>query len=442
MAKLTKVQTGQNVTVVFNEQKYTKRIADKEERQNFILKLSEIQEKLEKTSNNKVIEKLFNTVLNMFTSTSSNIEKNIKNKQIKQKSIKKKLKTLDKSETKEVKKNQAKEKIYNIGVLKKITEEGIKEEYEQLVITNNGIALKEFESIPMPKLLVDKIQEFTKRKVSIQFLINFWYKCLQNPNHVARTKLFDYLLGQNIIITKSGNFVTYRMVKDCNARGIKLDGYFTDAHTHTMKYWPKSVCFIPRSECDEDGSNDCSKGLHTGNPKFIGINIEKSSKEGLGDGYSSVTYSPNEEFGYNGGYGTGYSKPDLKFDKSFGNVPIICIVNPANVVSVPDSDTRKMRSCEFYFVKTTTVKEVIALEAGDYLLFDEDYEKIEIDRIKDKIKEQGLEKYIAADSYRSSDVTKLRNKLENKLISLKVNDVISPDLSLEQIKIIVKHRLK
>jgi uncharacterized protein YtpQ (UPF0354 family) len=83
MAKLTKVQTGQNVTVIFNEQKYTKRIADKEERQNFILKLSEIQEKLEKTSNNKVIEKLFNTVLNMFTSTSSNIEKNIKNEQIK-----------------------------------------------------------------------------------------------------------------------------------------------------------------------------------------------------------------------------------------------------------------------------------------------------------------------------------------------------------------------
>jgi hypothetical protein len=442
MVKLTKVQTGQNVTVTFNEQKYTKRIVDKEERQNFILKLSEIQEKLEKTSNNKVIEKLFNTVLNMFTSTSSNIEKNIKNEQIKQKSIKKKLKTLDKSETKEVKKNQAKEKIYNIGVLKKITEEGIKEEYEQLVITNDGIALKEFESIPMPKLLVDKIQEFTKRKVSIQFLINFWYKCLQNPNHVARTKLFDYLLGQNIIITKSGNFVTYRMVKNCNAIGVKLDGYFTDAHTHTMKYWPKSVCLIPRSECDEDGSRDCSKGLHTGNPRFIGINIEKSNKEELGNGYKTVTYSPNEEFGYNEGYGTGYDKPKLKFDESFGNVPIICIVNPANVVSVPDSDTRKMRSCEFYFVKTTTVEEVIALEAGDYLLFDEDYEKIEIDRIKDKIKEQGLEKYIAADSYRSSDITKLRNKLENKLISLKVNDVISPDLSLEQIKTIIKHRLK
>jgi hypothetical protein len=442
MAKLTKVQTGQNVTVTFNEQKYTKRIADKEERQNFILKLSEIQEKLEKTSNNKVIEKLFNTVLNMFTSTTSNIEKNIKNEQIKQKSIKKKLKTLDKSEIKEVKKNQAKEKIYNIGALKKITEEGIKEEYEQLVITNNGIALKEFESIPMPKLLVDKIQEFTKRKVSIQFLINFWYKCLQNPNHVARTKLFDYLLGQNIIITKSGNFVTYRMVKDCDSKGVKLNGYFTDDRTHTMRYWPKSVCFIPRNECDEDGSKDCSRGLHTGNPKFIGINIEKSSKEGLGDGYKTVTYSPNEEFGYNGGYGTGYDKPELKFDESFGNVPIICIVNPANVVSVPNSDTRKMRSCEFYFVKTTTVEEVIALEAGDYLLFDEDYEKIEIDRIKDKIKEQGLEKYIAADSYRSSDITKLRNKLENKLISFKNNDVISPDLSLEQIKIIVKHRLK
>lgn len=101
-----------------------------------------------------------------------------------------------------------------------------------------------------------------------------------------------------------------------------------------------------------------------------------------------------------------------------------------------------MRSCEFYFVKTTTVEEVIALEVGDYLIFDDDYEKIEIERLRSQIKEQGLQKYIEAPVYRESDLGKLRKKLDSTLIKLKGNDHIAADLNLNQIKLLVKNRIK
>lgn len=450
---IKKTAVGQNITLIIDDYvndpvKYTKRVSDKDERLAFISKIDSLKESIEKAKSDKVGNKHIDTLINMFTSVTKEVEKKEEVKKVEEKAVKKRIDKINKSELKGEKTEKKREKLYNIGVLKSISKNTVKEELDLLIVTKEGMVLKGFESIPMPKLLVAKIEEFSKRGVSIKFLINFWYKCLANPNHIARTKLFDYLVGQNIIITESGNIVTYRMVKDVNKDGSKLDGYYTDAHTHTMRYYPKTVCFIPRSECDEDGSKDCSKGLHTGNPKFIGINVEKSDKNGLGDGYNSgVTYEASKESGYSAGYGTGYNTPkpapkEVKFDHSFGNVPIICIVNPSNVVSVPNSDTRKMRSCEFYFVKVTTVEEVIALEAGDYLLFDEDYEKIEIETLKDTIKEQGLTKYINNDAYRPSDLTKLKNKLEGQLIKLKVNDSVSKDLSLEQIKLLVNNRIK
>lgn len=450
---IKKIAVGQNITLTIDDYvnepiRYTKRITDKEERLAFVEKINSLKGSIEKAKSDKVGNKHIDILINMFTSVTKEIEKKEEVKKVEKKAIKKKIEKINKIESKEAKVIKKKEKLYNIGVLKTISKNTVKEELNLLEVTKDGMVLKGFESIPMPKLLVEKIKEFSKRGVSIKFLINFWYKCLANPNHIARTKLFDYLVGQNIIITESGNFVTYRMVKDANSNGNKLDGYYTDAHTRTMRYYPKTVCSIPRSKCDEDGSRDCSKGLHTGNPKFIGIDVKKSDKNGLGDGYNTgVTYEASKESGYSAGYGTGYDRPapapkEIKFDHSFGNVPIICMVNPSNVVSVPDSDTRKMRSCEFYFVKTTTVEEVIALEAGDYLLFDEDYEKIEIETLKATIKEQGLTKYIDNDAYRPSDLTKLKNKLEGQLIKLKVNDSVSKDLSLEQIKLLVNNRIK
>lgn len=441
---------GQNVTVIIEDEigsinKYTKTIKDKEVRTKLIDNITSIIDKISNSKSEKVIKKEVDILINIFTSKEQAIKKIEEVKEVKQKAIEKKVKKLDKNSNIEYKKELAKVKTYNIGVIDKVSRAISKKESEVLVVHNNNLVLKGFESIPMPKLLVSKIEEFASRGVSIQFLINFWYKCLANPNHVARTKLFDYLVGQNIIITSSGNFVTYRMVKDCNRSGDKLDGYFTDAHTYTMRYIPGTICAIPRSECDEDGSRDCSRGLHTGNPKFIGIHVEKSDIAGLGDGYKEITYSPSQYDGYDAGYGTGYSKPverKQSFSTDFGNVPIICIVNPSNVVSIPDSDTRKMRSCEFYFVKTTTVEEVIALEAGDYLLFDRDYEDLDIQNLKKIIKEQGLTNYIEKDNYRDSDLTKLKSKLQGQLIKLKVNDNVSKDLSLDQVKQLVKNRIQ
>lgn len=315
-----------------------------------------------KTYNKSPSEYRFDKIRGFFKDKKAELEVEIKGKQ---KVVKKKIREV---------------KIEKAKAVKRVRK--VVEKLPSILMEKGGeVYLKEFPQVSMPPLLVQRFIELYQGKEEVDSLINFWYLCLLNPNPIARTKLFDYISRQNMLITPAGYFVTYRMVKNCDKKRNPLsDGIFTDAHTGTMTYKEGTVASIPRSECDEDGSKDCSRGLHTGTAKFIGIEV--------GEGYDKGVKIVKEKKADN--YGTGYSgynsSPDTtteqKFDNQFGNQAIICLVNPAHVVSVPDSDTRKMRSCEFYFAKLTTAEEVVAMEKSQYLVYEHAYRAYELEDVK------------------------------------------------------------
>lgn len=423
---------GNNLNLVINEQKYSKRVT-KEEGEAILKKIA--------LYNKKNSDKLEQDIIALMTSIA-----NVKAKQeVAKKSLEKKIE----KETKNVDKVKIKEKLKIAKSLlvfaKNNTSSEMEEEISNLVISK-GIALKGFEKVPMPDLLVERFRTFIENKVSIKPLLNFWALCLANPNHIARIKLFDYLVKHGLMITSSGYFVTYRMVKTTDK---------TDVYTHAYDGEPRlyykvgEVATLNReTECDEDEGRDCSKGIHFGSPAFIGITTTKTDERG--DGYNAGERQITKKV-EGATYGTGYSAPKVitttiteKFDESFGNQATIWLLNPMHVVSVPNSDTRKLRSCEGYFVKTTTVEEVKNMVASDYLLFDQDYNKIELKDIKSLIDKNGLKTYIEKDSYALNALTTLRKKLGDLELTTGKNkqDTLSKDLSLEQIKIIVKSRLE
>lgn len=281
-----------------------------------------------------------------------------------------------------------------------------------VVFTDNSIVLKGFEKIPMPDLLVDTLLKMMQKDLDIKPLLNFWSLCLLNPNEIARTRLFEYLSRHKFIITPSGYFVTYRMVKKTTNPGI-----FTDAHTGKFKIEIGKAVSIPREECDEDGSNDCSKGLHVGSPDFIGI--EK------GDGYGNTS---------TGQIGTGYTA--YQSHSMYGDQPIIAFVNPMHVVSIPDSETRKLRCCEYYPFKLTTPQEVISIEDSNYFIFENDYKKLELEQLMSMIDKSKLKLY-----ENTASGKKLKD-LEKAIENLKVgSDRISKSLSLAEVKNILSERL-
>lgn len=308
--------------------------------------------------------------------------------------------------------------------------------------TNKGeYFLHGYPSVKMPELLVERFVDYTILKRDVQPLINFWMWCLLNPNKVARYKLFAYIQRHKLIVTPSGYFVTYRMVKSTDTS--EETGIYVDAHTGKFQHIIGQVSKMPRKDCDEDGKNDCSRGLHTGSPDFIGIS--------LGDGYKPTEIKTRAQ---GGGYGTGYAAPSeptpQKFNNSFGNQAVICLVNPMHVVSIPNSDTMKLRSCELYIAKKTTPEEVVShLTEVDYLVFDSDYARIESAEIEAQLKEAKLEDYSdgSVEKLRGEKGKPAKSKLEflqNSLKSLStkvMDDKIADDVTPEEMMKVIQSRV-
>lgn len=338
-----------------------------------------------------------------------------------------------KVEIKEAKKSDSKRKQILEGLL------------STNVLQVNGLDyfLYGYPSVKMPELLVDRFVDYVVMKHDVQPLINFWMWCLLNPNKIARYKLFAYISKHKLIITPSGYFVTYRMVKSTTTS--EETGIYVDAHTGMFEHIIGQVSRMDRKDCDEDGAKSCSRGIHTGSPDFIGIS--------LGEGYEKGEKQVKTR-SQGGGYGTGYAAPDeyttQKFDNTFGNQAVIAIVNPMHVVSIPNSDTRKLRASEIFIAKKTTAQEVIDhLTMVDYLIFDNEYAQIEAKAIEAQLKDAKLEDYSDGTvekltKTKGSPAKKQLDILQNKLESLSskvMQDKIADDVTLEEMMKVIQSRV-
>lgn len=385
---------GANLIATFNNEKYSKRVTKEEA--DVVMKKMEMY-------NKKPSDRMKSQIITLLTPATTAAKKQAEVVEMKKKGYQKLIKKEKDSGTKEKAKVKAS--------LKKIMANSLSENLDLIEFKDDTIVLKGFDKVPMPGLLVNKIMEALSKNADIKPLLNFWSLCLLNPNEIARTKLFDYLSHHRFIITPSGYFVTYRMVIKTGDKDV-----FTDAHTKTMKIKIGEVVSIPRDQCDEDGSRDCSKGLHVGSPDFIGI--EK------GDGYDKTT----------GQIGTGYTA--YQSHSYYGDQPIIAFVNPMHVVSVPESETRKLRCCEYYPFKITTPQEVIDIEDSHYFIFENDYKKLELEQLMSMIDKNNLKVHeTGVSGKRVKDLQKMLDSLEVG------KDSINKSLSLEQIKEIVSKRL-
>jgi len=90
---------------------------------------------------------------------------------------------------------------------------------------------------------------------------------------------------------------------------------FTDSYTRTFTIKLGQIVKMPREKCDENNDVNCSKGLHVGAWSWLKENY-------------------------------------------YGKIPLMCLVNPAQTVSVPKvDDYGKIRCCEYYPVAIVEYKD-------------------------------------------------------------------------------------
>lgn len=266
--------------------------------------------------------------------------------------------------------------------------------YKDSSLYMNGIDLS------IPELLA---QEFAKSVDTPRYeaLKKFWTLCSLNPNPQARQDLFKFLQGGKFTITSSGLFVAYRNVNvkqeglnkklveflnvgaprikawkksaknfevyesngeyemyDMKKRttapeGTRIGNFenlmenmtdqviYTDNYTKTFTIKIGEPVSMPREDCDNNAGVDCSRGLHLGNVSFLSAD-------------------------------------------SFGQVGLVCLCNPYNVVSVPHYNSNKLRCCEYLPIGNVEYRDGKLVEI-DTELYEDDYCQFTVEQINEML---------------------------------------------------------
>ncbi len=243
-----------------------------------------------------------------------------------------------------------------------------------LSIVGSSTYIESISQLSVPEDLATAIYkaEQEKNQELLDSYLNFWTLASLNPDSRARTNLFWFLKKYGMKISKSGLFVAYRNV-ELLKEGSKVssefaefisksyakvkfswkkspknyylgsnDGEFlitknreeildleygtleqayldlskeeesptyTDSHSRTFKIKIGQPVTMPREECDSIQENTCSRGLHVAGREWLQSNY-------------------------------------------FGDVSLMVLVNPADVVAVPPRDSYgKMRTSAYYPVQ-------------------------------------------------------------------------------------------
>ena len=309
---------------------------------------------------------------------------------------------------------------------------------------------------PLPMTLVDVIKEYYENDYPLDAIINFWKLLMDNTDIRVREDLFDFITTHDFVLTDAGYMVVYKavhVIKDDNVDtevaefvsrqylhikkdwkcspnkyvayktlesdelkitkqktakkwlkkkesgvvvlgkiGELFDSIFTadeiednnvptytDMHTHEMSIKLGEPVRQARKECDADPRKDCSNGLHVGATSYV------------------------ERFA--GGSG----------------VVLVCYVNPAHVVAVPEYDHSKMRVCE-YFPFAIANYEDNKIDVIEQAYFESDYCEYEIDELEKRLELlQKNEKPIETAINAEEDIrpmSELKKIIESRLIDI------------------------
>ena len=156
-------------------------------------------------------------------------------------------------------------------------------------------------SVTLDSATVEKLQHILSEDSSAAGKIRkFWHRCQCNPVIESVELLCEWITRHNLSLDSDGCFFAFKGVRDD----------YRDCHSGTFDNSPNRVVEMPREEVVFDPDMHCAAGLHVA---------------------------------------------DINYAHSFGSKTMLVVVDPADVVSVPnDENCAKMRVCRYRVIKDIT----------------------------------------------------------------------------------------
>lgn len=229
---------------------------------------------------------------------------------------------------------------------------------------------------PVPMTLIEVVKDYHENGFPVEAIINFWKLLMLNPDKRVRTSLFDFINTHDFVLTDEGYMVVYKAVYYKTKDENDLSEFITNQYLHVKKNWgcsPNKYVVYRNSEnqlfitkevtannWDEkekqveilgklgDMFNDIDKYIEDSETMYTDMYTRKMEIK-LGEPVlmdrTDCDADPTIDCSY--GLHVGATNYVSRFGEASGAV-LVCLVNPANVVAVPDYDHSKMRVSEYY----------------------------------------------------------------------------------------------
>lgn len=314
---------------------------------------------------------------------------------------------------------------------------------EVLTACPNGLVYLEGFTTPIHNSIVEALADSTKlegSKFTTESLLLFAKFLMLNPDKHIRSSLFNWIKTSKLAITTEGNIIGYRNVnlfkkgsgdsvntefnnfitesylkikkaKKSTSKVMALNdngnfsivtaGFtnlkeqyekviaveeesdeatvYTDAHTGTFRILLGTPVIMPRTDCDNNNNSECSRGLHI----------------------KSVGYAHD-----------------------LGDTVITTLINPYNVVAIPNYDKTKFRCCEYLPVGITEIVDgkIVEFEEGTYDIPYTGVSKLSIENFKDLLEAGEINDEITEEDFiKIMDISEVITKAKENARRLKGN---------------------
>lgn len=284
---------------------------------------------------------------------------------------------------------------------------------------------------PLPLTLIEVIKEYHENGYPLEAVINFWKLLMINPDKRVRTSLFDFIKTHDFVLTDKGYMVVYKAVYTKEDKILdsekKYVDFISEKYLHVRNVWKCSpnkyvvyknlgddsygfTKFKTAEKWDEEDKNIEILGKLDALYNSI-FNGEKTGRENTPVYTDMYTQSMHIELGTpvnkerkecdanpviecSNGLHVGATKyvENYASNKSKPVTILVCFVNPANVVAVPDHDKTKMRTSEYFpfAVASFENKKISIIEQMYYEDDYCDYEHTELEKQIAKVKAEEL----------------------------------------------------
>jgi hypothetical protein len=224
----------------------------------------------------------------------------------------------------------------------------------------------------------DKLKQYINPNQSKKGLKNFIRKLKVIHNRASHTceELLAFLEKAELPLTTEGNIVGYKKLEICG-------DMYADIHTGKVLQNVNYSVIMNKADVDNSRHNDCSNGLHVASLSYL-------------SGFGSSNYDQNPVF--------------------------LVVVNPYDVISVPNSDTTKLRCSKYNIIAKLNETAFHNIHSNKVITDDKETAKLLSNVLKGNYKKP--ENVITIDkkgntistyNKQTQEVTKTTNKLTNSL---------------------------